>query len=725
MADLNIIDSAGATGDIQFRDDSPLAIPKLSQLKFSNIPVIEDFDKPIDQTSIKSADIGVKLDSPSMLLGDAGTLTLEQNVSGGLSIRKAAEKHLFDGDGFAPPIDISPDECWIGLEIDVSLDAKLAATVDGFGVCVEDLTKLGLTTYTRLQRSAGAFPALKDSLKTAVENYSIALNADAVCKQQPGTVHATDLSGTVKFSGSYSVPIAVNALASAELAFNHEITIQPTPLLKVGGEIALQGEFIVRSYKTSGTELCLGVYKKKGTTFTVTFTAAEGLEGEVGTTDVLGKFFSAVAPKIDPQKAGITGDNAAELKSALTECLNHSFSVMMNVACSAGITDEAAVLYSITVGNQVDGATAAAISAALRGDWTQLDSLPNATRLRNIVGETKDFKQKIAINLLGFYSATSVEDYVKSCTILHDSGQLVVTDKAKASRIAVSGTSYAAAPDRLRKALAEGFLATMTYTAAKDGKGTLSADLTTSQTYFRYAASMSSQEMQDQILFGTALNLFLEGTLDGVVAASPSFNHVKVSASAKYDGDAAKRLFFADIAQRTPRTRDELERIGRQVKVSLLNPTETGGVARINVLNNDAIWSAMDDNGNVQDFGTIPELRSLGPNDLADVGADWKDIRDWTNSMLQVAPKLKDLLAAAEQSTAPNPETDSNFVNKRKALQNALGSVAQNAHSAFGDGWGLAVMSALSGGTAQLTLDIGWNSTTEHYESAPKVAAAP
>jgi hypothetical protein len=199
---------------------------------------------------------------------------------------------------------------------------------------------------------------------------------------------------------------------------------------------------------------------------------------------------------------------------------------------------------------------------------------------------------------------------------------------------------------------------------------------------------------------------------------------VKVDAVAEYDGDAAKQLFFADTSKRTPRTQDELERIGRQVKVSLLNPSEPGGPARINALNSDAIWSAMDDNGDVASFGTaIPELNSLNANELADVGADWVDIRWWADSMVQVAPKLSDVLAAVEQS--PNPETDNNFINKRKALQNALAKVAQNAHSAFGDAWGLAVMFVLARGTGHATLDIGWNSTTQHYESAPKVAAAP
>src|SRR5581483_7664456 len=264
----------------------------------------------------------------------------------------------------------------------------------------------------------------------------------------------------------------------------------PAAPLEIGGEIALTGEFIVRSYRVSPSELNFGVYKKKGVTLTATFTAAAGIEADNAQgKDLISPFLKAVLPAANARKAGISGDTATELNHALKDCLDRSLSIAMNVACSAGHADEAAVLYSINLASGQDAETDAAIASALKGDWTLLDALPNAKPLRNVLRETKQSKQKININLLGTYNATTVDDYVASCTILHDeNGQLTVTDKVKASRIAAATTPFGADADKLRKALAEATLATLTYAAASTGAQL--REFSVNQTYFRYKADM-------------------------------------------------------------------------------------------------------------------------------------------------------------------------------------------------------------------------------------------
>jgi hypothetical protein len=58
------------------------------------------------------------------------------------------------------------------------------------------------------------------------------------------------------------------------------------------------------------------------------------------------------------------------------------------------------------------------------GDWTELDALPNAQVLRNVIKHTTERRHKLAINLLGIYNAVSVADFVRSCTILHADGEI-------------------------------------------------------------------------------------------------------------------------------------------------------------------------------------------------------------------------------------------------------------------------------------------------------------
>ncbi len=721
MPDIPITDSVGATADIKTSDDSPLALSNLSHLSFTTMPVVGDFSKPIDETSLETVDLGFTLKSPSILIGNASKLTIQGGETGNLCIRKARDKKLFDDDDFSPKIPIGSDECWIGLTLDTSLDGKLSATVDGFGVGVEGASKVSLGTYILLQRSAGKFPTLMDGIRSVLERYSVAYTADMIRALPPGTVNVVDVGGTVKFSGSYSLPISVNALASADLPFNNKIALDPKVTLKVGGQIAISGDFIVRCHKVTDSGLELGVYKKHGTTLTATLTAKAGVEGDIGTTDVVSAVFNAVLPGVDPKNSGITGENAAAIRGVLKDCLDRSLSIAMNVSCSAGVTDEAAVVYSIDLNQGSNVATNAAISSALRGDWTLVDGLPNATPVRNIVKETNDSKHTIGVNVLGIYNASSVDDYVRSCTILNDDqGHLTIVDKLKASHLTAAATPYAADPDKLRKALSEGFLATMTYTAAASQAG-----LTASQTYFRYADKMPLPDMQDQIRLGSALNLIRDEHWDEILAETPSLRHVKVAAIAAYDHTAALRLFFSDASGRTPHTREELERIGRDVMASLIDPSSQAGKVRMSVLKNDALWSAMDQNGNVGAFQKmIPGLSQLSANDFGAISTDWKDITWWAKSMVQVAPKLNDLLTTVEKSTAPDP-TDPNFMKKRKALADALGHATRDSRAAFADGWGLAVMFAVSGGVGVVNMDIAWNSTSEHYEAAPKVAAAP
>ena len=145
--------------------------------------------------------------------------------------------------------------------------------------------------------------------------------------------------------------------------------------------------------------------------------------------------------------------------------LNNSLSLSLNATCSAAFADEAAVAYSIDLSTGDQAKTDSAITSA-RGDWSALGTLPNATLLRDITRQTEQVEHRIVINLLGIYNAESVDQFVKTCTILHDAdGQVLITDKATASHVAVASAPFLADSQKLRSALSEAFLATVTYVA--------------------------------------------------------------------------------------------------------------------------------------------------------------------------------------------------------------------------------------------------------------------
>ncbi|HXE10841.1 MAG TPA: hypothetical protein VN633_01895, partial [Bryobacteraceae bacterium] len=449
-----------------------------------------------------------------------------------------------------------------------------------------------------------------------------------------------------------------------------------------------------------------------------TFTAGAGLEAQHDSSDLLSDFFNAVLGGADLNAVGIPPANAAQLQDALAACIDRSLSVSMNVECSASTTDEAAAIYSINLATGDSVKTDEALSAALKGDWTKLAQLSNAKEIRNIVKTTRESRHAIEINLLGIYNAATVNDFVKSCSILHDGdGQIVVTDRETANHMAVVETPYTANPDKLRQALAEAFLCTITYTAGTPSNQRIATDLSVSQNYFRYAATMSSAQMRAQVLLGSSLGLIPAGSWDAALASETEFHHVKASAQARYARDAVLLLFFSDPVNRVARTRPELETIGRRVMSALIAPADSSAAARRAALQDDVLWNAMDQMGNVAGFGQIESLKRYDIPAQRAIGTDWIDITWWVDAMLKIAPRLSDILKAAESSTG-DPTKNRNWQKKRQALADAIAGVTKNTRATFADGWGLAVMFLLSAKQAVAEMDLSADGRQEHYGTA-------
>jgi hypothetical protein len=729
MPDIKITDSLSLTADLKVNDSAALAKAGLKDIISHTNPFVAELNKPLDQCGFKKAIFGAKFSSPSALLADATNLVIHGDVSGVLSSLGPDDKKLFEDD-FTPEIPIAAGEYWISLEIDTSLSGNISSTVDGIGVAVEGSTAANFATCTLVKASGGKFPSLKDALTTILNSYSVDYNVAAVRGQPAGTVRVNDLHGHVKFSGSYSVPVTVNSLASVDLAFNQQFAISPNPTLKLSGELQLTGDFVVRSHRVNSNELHLGIYKKKGSSFKVAFTASAGVAADVAGKDLISTFFGAVLNTPDLSKIGITGDDANTLNGAIKDCVDHNLAISLNAICSAAGSDEAAVAYSINLAAGDAGKTDAAIASALHGDWSALVALPNKNLLRDITGEMQKIEHKVVINLLGLYNAESVDQFVKSCAILHDDGgQVLITDKVTASHLAVASLPFLANTEKLRSALAEAFLATVSYVAGGSAGAAHIKEFTASQTYFNYWDRMSRRDMVQQIALGEALKLIPDGSWDGTLRAHTIFGHARVSAAATYDATAAMKLFFKDPATQTARSHQEFEEIGRRVMAEFIDPNDQGdptGRARLSVLQNDAIWAAMNDKGAVAGFNTIDGLQKLSANELSDVGADWTDITWWADAMTKVAPKLSAVLSALKSSTAKDPTTDPNFMKKRKDLQAVLGQVTRNSRAAFAGGWGIAVMETVCQFAAPMTMDINADgSIKQHYTSGSAATAPP
>jgi hypothetical protein len=395
----------------------------------------------------------------------------------------------------------------------------------------------------------------------------------------------------------------------------------------------------------------------------------------------------------------------------------------LNGSCSAVYSDEAAAIYQVDLSAGNAEATDAALKSALQGEWTLLSRLENAKQIRNVVVDAKEYWRGLTINLFGLYNAATIDTYLQSTTMLCDeNGHVSVTDETNASRIRVATTPYAADAEKVRTALAQDFLVTASYSVIASR---VQPAIAIQQSYFLYSKKMSQQAMRDQVLIGAALGLISNGGerqfWNQALAANPVFADARIFASAKYSADKALSLFFADAGKRQPRTRAEIEQIGRDTMIALIDAGDPGGSPRRMALESDSIWSAMDSNGNVNAFVTIPQLSRLPTTALGAIGADWIAIRWWADAMLNVAPKLAELLALLDTISPDGFSVNPQFTEKSKAFRNVLGDFVQKTHASFVGGWGIAVVFALAGINSSRAMDISWSGMTKHYDSSATV----
>ena len=717
MADISITDQVNLSTSVKIRDDSPLAQASLKNLHFSSLPIVGDFAKPINHFSLNEAVIGLDLAAPALSLGNNLHLGFAAGVSAALSIYVPPQKSLFGDDEFAPAIQIGSNECWAGLRLAFTLKDSVSLAASGIGVNATVGTEIAFGTFVDFPQNGSNIPAFKEGLATVLESYSIPGTPEKVRAIPVGIAHTSEAAGKISLGVCYSAPLQLNPFATLGLPFNLALKVEPAATAAIKAAISLDGSFTVRSYRSSSTNLILGVYKKKKTAFTAALSASAGIEADVASVDILSTVLNAVVPSPDLGALHLDSAQNCQLSQALGDCVDQSISIAINACCSASVTDEAAVVYELDLTRGDTAQTDAAIAAALRGDWSHLGSLSNAREIRNIVRELHDHNHKLNLNLLGLYNAASISDYLTSSTVLHDEhGQITMVDKASATHLSTGTTPYAAESNKLRAALAQAFIATTAY-GVSAGKAGLTS-FTVRQTFLEYHAQADSSDLKGEILLARAAGLSLNSQWDDIANSNSSFSQNKFYLDACYDTHSVMCLFYQNVDQRIPHAKVQLDRLGRDTKIALLDPSATNSMQRRMALASDEIWTAMDSSGNMTTFKSISRIAKMPPSAINAIAADWKDIRSWSDALQSLTPKLTAVLASS------GTLEDKSFITAHKNLAVALSKLTSDTRSAFGDGWDIAVMCRLAALQAapSLQMDIGWNQKFEHYQSGVQIA---
>ncbi len=711
MADITLGDVTG-TAEVEAGDSSLAGKYHLVSLSSGTGSFISDLGQRIDAVKFQSATLGAVFQPPIINLGDQRTLTIKAGANSVLTRYTAADSPLLGSVPTAPEIAIDNGDYWLSFELDGTLDLGEGQKFgSGFYVKVDLASTVKLTAYTRFTSDPGPLPTLGTAIGTALSNLRVLSTASDVRNLKSGTVCVSDIAGTVTLSGSYSLPIGVNQLALAEALVPYKIEINPALTLKVGGAVALTGDYSVRCWRKSDAELILGLFKKRGTTLRAMFSAGAGLAANVGGTDLIEAFFSAIAPDINLEASGLTKSDPrySLISKVLNDSINRAFEISANASCAASFGDDAALVYSIDLtGNRP--ATDAAINDALGGDWSLLSALPNAKELRNVIDHSREIKGILSINLLGLFNYESVEDFIRDSTVLHnfEDGSVTLTNRATARRIAVASTPYLTDPDKLRSVLYEATIATAAYTAA-GGKKTEKFGI--NQSLLMYHARTGAGALKKELRLAVAIGELTPAQLRSIQITNAKPAHVVINASQEITGAQAINLFFSDPVARTPRDLKDLKQLGRRILASLLEPSDPVDQRRIQILNDETTWSHMDNDNQF-------------PQDSPASYSDWYDVTFWAKAIHNTAAPLRTVLQAWDQiPQGTDPSQDANFGVRRNALTKAIGEVTRDTHAAFEKGWPIAVTHALAGGNTGASMTAKWDGIVQI--PSPQQSATP
>src|SRR5215472_12362711 len=294
-----IIKDFTGSADLDLADNSPLGDQKLDSLKTAQA-IVAALLKPVTDPTFGDAKCAATFEKPTIPF-DGNTVDIKGSVNSTLSISRAADSPLFGKDDY-DAVEIHANECWVGVELDTLLDASVAVPLpQGFGLKFEVSAASTFSTHKLIRDAVAPQTTLQVGLSEALSAFEIIATPVQAMNIPSGVICMGDLSGTLTVGGSWSLPLGVNqlSLAAANLPFNASVAVQPAVEMKVGGSVAITGEFTIRFRRAAAGLVRVGVYKKEGTTFSASFTASAGLGANVGNTDLISAFFSALFPGVD------------------------------------------------------------------------------------------------------------------------------------------------------------------------------------------------------------------------------------------------------------------------------------------------------------------------------------------------------------------------------------------------------------------------------------------
>src|SRR6185437_1276971 len=469
MAAIKLTDQFGLTADAQPAPTSALLkyAKQLTSLKLDSLDLTKVGGLTLDQPALTALSTGVTFADPISLDGGAATLTVSAGASG--SIKLITDASALPGHDDAPPL--AAGECYVQFAIDASASVAAAATAGALSFGVTPSTQIHLGSCSRF-KTAGV--TLLQAIQQTVGSFAVTLNSGDLTSLAPGQITQASVKGKLALSVSANLLAVTNPLASATLP-----APLPTVSVSAGGSVTVGASFTVETeYEVVARKLDSGVvrlswFKKKGSSVTVSVSAAEGVSAGVGDSDLVSQLISAVSgnPKADAGELKADGVATAQIEaieSAIKGAARRKIEISVEAAFTASASESALFLYQIDPA-QLTNESRSALDQALLGNLAAFHaSLPGIVCVRTILDDVHKREIDFHVNLIGVLNYRSIATFALEGKTLYeaDTGALVMSDTATAQRIQTTQINFGADADKLRKVLAESFLITAAYQSA-------------------------------------------------------------------------------------------------------------------------------------------------------------------------------------------------------------------------------------------------------------------
>ena len=722
MPKLKLTDSLGFNADVELAEDAGVVkyIKSLSQIKVSDINLSALAQVPLDKVPLKSATAGLAFEHDVPVGINQTEMTVKAAGASRLRLLGPKDKQLFDPELFGEPIKIEDGQYYVSLGVTASLSASVPVELRDLSFGFDAGGQIAFAVYKPFTKfgTPGAFEPFVQAVEETARDFVLLGDIEDLSKMSVGLVATVEGGGKIKFSAEAELLSFANPLATVDPPGPGELKVLSGGSVKVGATYQLSGEYQIRAQKLDKQKVRLGFYKKRGKEFTLSVSAKGGVSAGVGGFDLFERLLKAVSrdPEVDKkqlEEGGLDAGQVKDIEDAVKAAVSRKLELAASFELSASNSDEAAFDYDIDLA-KLGPEGRQAIHKALDGDLTALaggaQAVPAGITLRrSIFTETQKKKHTLKVNLLGIYNFISIGSLKKRMRVMYvrETGELLITDSATATRLTASTSNLEADHAKLRKVMAESFLITAAYRCSQTVLQSPTLEITHS--YFELHSKTSRQTLKDNLDVVEVLGLLTKQEKEKLLAGTNDFGSTTLHVETAYDDALATSLFLN--AKGEAREEAEFERAGRDALRLLVQQGDPDDYRRF-LGSDDAFWNEIKQAATPDNFKSLESVKSIRNSTkltmqaiVGVLAADRALIRWWATELRGTAKKLVEIRKAVKAN--PNAGHDSNVFNGlRRDLAEHLKGVAARTKEEFGDPWGLVATDLATGKAAKVKVRV-------------------